>query len=317
MMALSSIAASSFLDCTLHTSYKFFISSPLLVSFTGLILCFFFASLHYKTTKQKSWIVTTISSFVMSIASLPFVWDYVLGGGSVLHIRTLPVFAAPINRFFQSYLAADLILGTFFYRSRLSFVEGWIHHSIYILVVELAIQHSWPHIFCLCASMEIPTFILGLTTLHPRLRNNSLFASSFFATRIVFHIILTVAYFSEETRVAATGGSFIPAILLALVFPLHVVWFIGCIKGFIRRAAEVQQVQSPPIINLEIISVAAAPPTVPELSTPARGPRGTDLFPVPFPRFSGAHHHLRSFENILEKFHLDAFDARLGELWFW
>lgn len=42
----------------------------------------------------------------MSVASLPFLWDYFLGGGSVKHIRALPVFAISVNRFFQSYLAA-------------------------------------------------------------------------------------------------------------------------------------------------------------------------------------------------------------------
>jgi hypothetical protein len=35
-----------------------------------------------------------------------------------------------------------------------------------------------------------------------------------------------------------TGGSFVPAIVFAVIFPLHGFWFVGCLKGFIRRATQ-------------------------------------------------------------------------------
>lgn len=66
--------------------------------------------------------------------------------------------------------------------------------------------------------------------------------------RIVLHVILGVSYFSRENRIHATGGSLIPAALLAVIFPLHVSWFVGCVKGFIRRAAQKQTTQPIPII---------------------------------------------------------------------
>ena len=55
---------------------------------------------------------------------------------------------------------------------------------------EVAIRSSWAHLFCLAAVMELPTFILGLSTLVPRLRSNVLFAVTVCATRIAFHLVL-------------------------------------------------------------------------------------------------------------------------------
>ncbi|KAJ6493277.1 hypothetical protein C8R45DRAFT_184992 [Mycena sanguinolenta] len=76
--------------------------------------------------------------------------------------------------------------------------------------------------------MELPTFTLGLTTLVPRWRSNVLFAVTFGATRIAFRLVLLYAL--AMVRELPT-----PATILALVFPLHAMWFRGCIAGFVRR----------------------------------------------------------------------------------
>ncbi|KAF5367275.1 hypothetical protein D9615_010445 [Tricholomella constricta] len=225
-------------------------SSFLTLSFLGLVVSFHLSAPFFATPKQRAWILTTLSSATMSLASLPFLWDYLSGGGDVKNIRTMSTFAVMANRFFQAYLAADLVVGSIRYRSSISFLEGWVHHCMYILVVELAIRRSWAHIFCLCASMEIPTFIMGITTLYPPLRSNVLFALAFFTTRIALHIVLAISYISHENRIHTTGGSFVPAILLAGILPLHAVWFTRCIRGFIRRrrAGQQQAHQAPPFV---------------------------------------------------------------------
>ncbi|GLB40860.1 hypothetical protein LshimejAT787_0900750 [Lyophyllum shimeji] len=241
------------------------VPTTFLLSFLSLGVSFYVLSPVFATPKQTAWILTAISSAVMSIASLPFLWDYLSSGGSVRHVRTLPAFAVTTNRFFQAYLAADLTFGMMYYRSRISLLEGWIHHTTYIFVVELAIRRSWAHIFCLCGSMEIPTFILGITILYPRLRSNVLFAVSFFMTRISLHVVLAISYLFKDNRTHATGGSYVPSMLLAGIFPLHAMWFTGCIKGFIRRARQKAACQPPPIVELNTIpgapnaSIAARP----------------------------------------------------------
>lgn len=227
-----------------------FLSSPFSLSFLGLVVSYHIMAPGCSNTKQVSWILTAISSAVMSLASLPFLWAYFSSGASVKSIRMLPNFAVLVVRFFQAYLAADLTLGSIYYRSRISLLGGWIHHSMYILIIELVVRGSWSHIFCLAGSMEIPTSIFAIATFYPHLRSDILFAVAFFVTRILFHVVLIVSYISQENRVQAAGGSFTPAIVLSMVFPLHMLWFVGCIKGFIRRAGAVQKPSAP----LRIIS---------------------------------------------------------------
>ena len=43
----------------------------------------------------------------------------------------------------------------FYDRSQVGLLTGWIHHPVYIIIVEFAIRRSWSHIFCLCGVMEV------------------------------------------------------------------------------------------------------------------------------------------------------------------
>ena len=149
-------------------------------------------------------------------------------------------------------------MGAVYYRSQVGLLTGWVHHTAYIMIVELAIRRSWTHIFCLCAAMEVsffflwgqnpkktctkankvPTFFLGFMTLHSDFRSNTLFAVAFFLTRILFHVILCISYFLHDNRTQTTGGSYLPSLILATIFPVHAMWFYGCLKGFFRRASQ-------------------------------------------------------------------------------
>jgi len=155
----------------------------------------------------------------------------------VTSVRIIPNFSLAATRFFQSYLVVDLAMGLVYYRSQVGLLTGWIHHTMYIGIVEFAIRRSWTHIFCLCAAMEVPTFFLGFMTLHPALRSNIAFGVAFFLTRILFHVVIGVSYFLHDNRTQTIGGSYMPSVLLAIIFPLHAMWFYGCIMGFVRRGS--------------------------------------------------------------------------------
>ncbi|KAJ7127304.1 hypothetical protein C8R43DRAFT_1211171 [Mycena crocata] len=215
---------------------------------------------RFKTERQAAWILTTVASGVMTAASLPFLGDYVFNGTGVDGVQERAVFAVGVNRFFQAYLCADLFLGSLLYRSQMGVLTGWIHHAVYLAITELAIRAGWGHIFCLCACMELPTFLLGLSTLLPRLRSNVLFGLTFFATRIALHLVFLVSYAAPQSRPTSnllestsTTGSLVPAGILAFVFPLHAMWFHGCVRGFIKRhrasrsAASVTSVSLSPV----------------------------------------------------------------------
>ena len=77
------------------------------ILFSCIILSMSFYRLapRYPTDKQSAWILTTISSAVMTLASIPFLYDYFSNGGSVKYIRIIPNLSITVSRFFQSYLA--------------------------------------------------------------------------------------------------------------------------------------------------------------------------------------------------------------------
>jgi len=81
----------------------FTLSSPFFLSCFGLALSFLVLKSRYSTAKQRAWIITTMASGIMSLASLPFLWDF-LTRGTVRDVRAWPRFAILMNRFFQGYL---------------------------------------------------------------------------------------------------------------------------------------------------------------------------------------------------------------------
>ncbi|KAJ7220848.1 hypothetical protein GGX14DRAFT_676218, partial [Mycena pura] len=189
-----------------------------------------------KTTRQAAWILPTVVSVAMTAASLAFVRDYLRSGGDVTQVQPRQPLAVAVNRFFQvqTLSSSDLTVGAICYRSQMNFLTGWVHHVAYVGVNEIAIRQGCAHIFCLAAFMELPTFLLGLGTVVPRLRSDRLFAIVFFLTRIVFHILLIGAYAR-----AAPGGSHVPSALLLTAFPLHALWFANFVRGYLRRAAAI------------------------------------------------------------------------------
>lgn len=82
--------------------------SIFVLSFVALVLAFhiFAGPSGFAAVKQVAWIITTMSSFIMTVGSLPFVWDYVCGRGDVKSVRAFPELAVPMSRFFQAYLLA-------------------------------------------------------------------------------------------------------------------------------------------------------------------------------------------------------------------
>ena len=166
------------------------------------------------------------------------------------------IYTYPPETYFH-FILRDLTLGVVYYRSAINFFGGWIHHPLYIVVVELFIRRSWAHIFCLCAAImevrfflffsqtvktcthkiKVPDLLLGFMILHPDFRSDITFAVVFFHTRVLFNIFLGVSYFLYDNRAKATGGSYIPSIVLAQAFPVHVIWFYNCIKGIYRRGS--------------------------------------------------------------------------------
>ncbi|KAF7968375.1 hypothetical protein HWV62_30865 [Athelia sp. TMB] len=197
----------------------------------------------YATRKQRAWVLTTVAAAIMTGVSVPFVWDYAAGGADVRAVRTLPALSYATCRVFQAYLIADLTMGVIYYREQVGALTGWFHHTLYLFVVNTALSRGWAHMFCMCAAMELPTLLLGAAALHPRLRSNLAFAAAFFATRIAMHAVWAAQY-----ALAKPGGSWMPALVLGGVFPLHVLWFKACLAGFVRRWRALHPTPTCPVV---------------------------------------------------------------------
>ncbi|KAI6162808.1 hypothetical protein EDD17DRAFT_1572556, partial [Pisolithus thermaeus] len=177
-----------------------------------------------------------ISSFVTTIAFLPLAYDYFTSYADITCIPQSSMWTYCACRFFQAYLIADIVLGLLHYQSKVNWLTGWVHHSVYVLVIEYAVCVNWSHIFCLCATMEIPTLVLAIATISPNLRSDVLFATTFFLTSIVLPVRLGLSFFLQRARV--TGGSMGPGILMARIFPLYAFWFSGCVKSFVKQSQQ-------------------------------------------------------------------------------
>ncbi|KAJ6564412.1 hypothetical protein B0H19DRAFT_1258865 [Mycena capillaripes] len=88
----------------------------------------------------------------------------------------------------QAYLCADMIVGGLYYRAQIGFLTAGSTTSC--TSASRRSQRIAAHIFCLCAVMELPTFLLGASTL---LRSNTLFTLILLATHILFHIVLPLS----------------------------------------------------------------------------------------------------------------------------
>lgn len=142
-------------------------SSPLVPSDSGEVflpaLIALLATYHllapcYPSRKQRAWILTTVTSGLMTLSCVPFLLDFVRGRGDVWAVRQGGEWAWTACRVFQAYLLADLSMGVAYYPEHVNILSGWFHHSLYILLVDVAIRYNMTHVFCLCFIMEVRPF---------------------------------------------------------------------------------------------------------------------------------------------------------------
>ncbi|PWN53265.1 hypothetical protein IE53DRAFT_193053 [Violaceomyces palustris] len=187
--------------------------------------------------KKKCWILTTMASLVMCLASLPFLYDFVSSRFDVHMIRPrTKTLAEPLAAYFIAYLVSDLSLGSIYYRSMINFSSGWCHHIGYTFLYSFWIHKGWTHISGVASIFELPTLIMGAASLHPPLRSNMAFTLTFFATRVFFHLALLLAYSSPHGRVApGLEGSKGPMVSIIITYPMHLWWGYKCILSVRRR----------------------------------------------------------------------------------
>lgn len=187
--------------------------------------------------KKRCWILTTLASFVMCVASLPYLFDLVLGSFDLHAIRPrTKTVAEPLAAFFVAYLLSDLTLGSIYYRKLINLSSGWIHHTVYTFLFSLWVHKGWAHIAAAAAIFELPTLIMGVASIYPPLRSNIAFTVTFFGTRVFYHFALLLCSVTEHGRSApGIDGSWGPTISLIVTYPMHLWWGYKCICSIRRR----------------------------------------------------------------------------------
>ncbi|KAI8331839.1 hypothetical protein BC941DRAFT_315885, partial [Chlamydoabsidia padenii] len=199
-----------------------------LTSFLGLGIYFFLSLKVAKTEKQISWILTFASSVVCTLVSIPYYGRFWRSGWDMQQLGTESNVHTALVCFFITYLVLDLSLGSYFYKSRITIATGWIHHSIYIVILFWLMRCRSASFFTVNAILELPTVILAVGSMRARWRSDLLFACSFFALRLVYHAWMIVAV-RQHHRIESLW------LVAVLVFPLHVYWFYGIVQLQIRR----------------------------------------------------------------------------------
>ena len=213
---------------------KFFI----LIQFVYQVFAIFvFNGKSDDQARKRSWIITTFSAFCSSIVAIPFAFDLIwcrLDWTKVTpHSETV---ADPLAVFFLAYLVSDLVTGFLCYRNHVNMSSGWVHHTLYALFTIFWLRRGWSHGFATALLMELPTWIMGIGNLHPRLRSYWAFTISFLATRIVFHSMLIYSLIVPSGRyVNKTVPSLEPLVFCALALPMHLIWAYKSVRGLRRR----------------------------------------------------------------------------------
>ncbi|KAJ2319256.1 RNA helicase, partial [Coemansia sp. RSA 2704] len=166
------------------------------------------------TEKQLAWVLTLATCIIASVGSMVYVLPALYYGLRITELTQIDTFSLVLVGIFTAYLAWDLAFGQLFYRSTISWLTGYFHHTLYIGITLYAVVQRVPAILCLLFYNEVPTIILAVGSINKNWRSDALFMATFFATRIALHTVLLTKFYKHSPH------RFI-WVLMLLVFPMH------------------------------------------------------------------------------------------------
>lgn len=174
------------------------------------------------TEKQKAYILSIKSSLTMfllgCVSTIEFVRNnYTVNSNQV--VNQLGILC------FISYLICDCVIGKAEYPKYMQSLSGYTHHIAYIIINIVSLISGQYGYYMLYMIEELPTILLSIGSYNKQYRNDNLFGLTFFATRIVYHVLLT--WFLRHDKLIV--------IFSLLVLPLHVYWFYGWCNKFVRK----------------------------------------------------------------------------------
>lgn len=172
-----------------------------------------------ESVKSKSWIVTLISSSILSCFGLFHVvkteyyslWE-------LDQIYTENIVSRNLMLFFLSANLMDLLIGWHYYRELLDPFSCYFHHTFYMCFILTLLAHHYATGFLLCFLLEIPTAVLAVGTVYKECRSDLLFGVTFLLTRVMYN-----TYLAYNLYVLSPDGAVWKVCVAVLC--LHLFWF--------------------------------------------------------------------------------------------
>lgn len=77
-----------------------------LLAFVGFVILYHILAPYCTTTKQRAWLLTTLSSCITSLAAVPYAYDFFASGGQLRMLRPTTEWSNRVVGMFQGYLIA-------------------------------------------------------------------------------------------------------------------------------------------------------------------------------------------------------------------
>lgn len=205
-------------------------------------------------TRSFGWLITLINSFVMSVIAIVYFSLRLYQYPSLFLLdKNIPLalfqsrdnISGICSVWFGLCNFFDLLVGTFFYRKYVDPLSGYVHHSVFIWLMFLSNSKNgfflqsndyFSAVLVLGCLIEIPTFLLALGSVFPKLRTDIGFGITFFIFRLCYH-----GYMGYYCYVL--GGETILVTVFALTTLLHTFWFSSWIKNFEKYRYKKNKIQ--------------------------------------------------------------------------
>jgi hypothetical protein len=178
--------------------------------------------------KKQAWLVMLLLSAVLAASSIVYgVYVEFNGGYTVENVFAENKYSRAVVTFFAASNIMDLFIGLFCYPSYMDPFTTYFHHAFYISCCAAYIGSAQTFVFILGFFVEIPTVLLNVGVVLPKLRTDLPYGVIFFIFRIIYHIIFVYRIFLVDESGISWKMALIP-------FPAHVLWFYKWLQGYLN-----------------------------------------------------------------------------------
>ena len=192
-----------------------------IVAYSGLYGILY--SIPQTKPKARVYVSLTNALILSALSYRTFTSIHAHGTNTTLALLTQPEELWLAN-YTIGYFSADLLLGALFDRKHMSIVAGYVHHSIYIALVQYLKSIGHSNLIYICAPFEIPTLLLDINRIKSTALGQTAFGVSFATFRIAYNI-----YMLSTVYKANPGYNVITILMLTL----HTVWIRDWYSKFV------------------------------------------------------------------------------------